>query len=119
MGRNIQINITRLSLKMLLYSVFFGVFLSLGWIDPQGSIIHNIAGGFIIWVLPQVVIYFFIRGKAFGLNKRWLVRGVIYAMLLTVFLNQRWIIPEGVFINNLMFGLILYLASYFIAFMFD
>ena len=118
MGKT-TLNITRMSLRMLIYSILFGIFLSLGWIDPHGSILHNIGGGFFLWVLPQIAVYFFLRGRDFGFSKRWLIRGVVYAILLTVFLNQSWITQEGEFINNIMFGMILFTASYLISFMFE
>lgn len=109
---HIQLNLSRMLLRMVVYSMLLTVVLDWGWINPTGSIIHNIAGGFFVWVVPQLVVYFFLRGRDFGFSKGWLVRGVIFAILLTVFLNQGWINPANDYINNMIAGLTLYVVSY-------
>ena len=107
-----KINFARLAFRLFVYSVLFNIALTMNWIDPFGSILANIFVGFILWFVPQFLAYLLIRGRGFGMSRGWFVRGVLYAILLTVFLNQVWIDPSGSTTNNLFMGFILYVASY-------
>jgi hypothetical protein len=94
------------------YSILLSICISTGLIDPQGSIIQNVVTGFFIWVIPQLVVYFFLRGRDFGFGKRWIIQGVIYAAMLTLFLNEGIIDPSGSYSMNLIAGIAIYVGSY-------
>ena len=112
-----QVFLSRILLRYIAYSVLLSIFLAQSWIDPNGSILHNVLWGFFIWTVPQIVTYFFFRGRDFGFGKGWIIRGVAFAVLLTVFLNQKWIDPNGAYMSNMVAGLTLYVASYLASFM--
>jgi len=110
-----QLVLSRLLLRVVIYSVLLNICLTLNWISPRGSILQNILTAFFIWVIPQMGAFFFLRGRDFGLGKRWLVQGVIHAILLTVFLSQEWVVPGGNFSTNTLAGLAIYMSSYIVA----
>lgn len=114
-----QTSLSRILLRYIVYTVLLSIFLAQSWIDPTGSILHNVIWGFFIWTVPQLVTYFFFRGRNFGFGKQWIIRGVAFAILLTIFLNQRWIDPDGSYMSNMVAGLTIYVASYFVAFASD
>lgn len=107
--------LSRIVLRYIVYNIMLTIFIAQSWIDPNGSILHNVGGGFIVWFVPQIVAYFFFRGRDFGIDKRWLVQGVVFAILLTVFLNQHWIDPLEDYIVNVVSGLVLYISAYLTA----
>lgn len=43
------------------------------------------------------------------------MRIVFYSIGLTVFLNERWITPDGNFLNNVIAGIVLYAAAWLAA----
>jgi hypothetical protein len=43
--------------------------------------------------------------------KRWILRGAIYALGLTLFLQMKWIDPSGNIISNVIAGFVLYAIS--------
>ena len=114
-----QVTLNRIILRYIVYTVLLSIFLAQNWITLNGSILHNVIWGFFIWVVPQLVTYFFFRGRNFGFGKSWIIRGVAFAVLLTVFLNQRWIDPSGAYMSNMVAGLTIYVASYLVAFISD
>ena len=107
--------LSRILLRYIIYNILLSIFIAQAWINPDGSILHNVGGGFVVWFVPQIVAYFILRGRDFGFGKRWLIQGVVFAILLTVFLNQRWIDPLEDYIVNVVSGLVLYVASYLTA----
>jgi len=52
----------------------------------------------------------------FGKYTRSLLRIVFYSIGLSIFLNQRWINPDGNFLNNVIAGIALYMASWLAAY---
>ena len=52
----------------------------------------------------------------FGKYTRSLLRIIFYSIGLTLFLQQRWINPDGDFLNNVIAGIALYMASWFAAY---
>lgn len=108
----LKLSFNRLITRTLVYSIILSVCLSMGLLDPHGNILTNIVTAFFIWVIPQIVTYFFFRGRNFGFGRRWVVQGVIYAVLLTLFLNQGIIDPAGSYSMNLIAGIAIFLGSY-------
>ena len=115
----VQLSLSRLVLRTVVYSILLSICLSIGLLNPSGSIIHNVVTAFFIWVIPQLVTYFFLRGRDFGFGKRWFIQGVIYATLLTIFLNEHIIDPSGSYSMNLIAGIAIYIGSYLGGLMFN
>ena len=46
--------------------------------------------------------------------KKWIVRGLVYSVGLSLFLSMRWIDPSGDWVTNIISGFVLYMIAFII-----